>query len=592
MKFKHLLPLLIFATAVSCCTAPQETTGSLKYIMDLVHRNPGEPLQYSKYYNEEYLKEQGYNSMVSQIYVQCALTYDDFDQGVIPEGSKEREWIELQKKEVAEKIRRAKAAGLDIYTFTDVLVLPTMLIEKYQDQLVDKGDLDTSSNSIHGKLAPNIERDLTVTLIKAQIKEIFETFPDLDGLVVRFGETYLYDTPYHSGSSPVRSNGEKGIEGHIKLINLLRSEICEKYNKKLFYRTWGMGLPFHTNPDVYTSITDNVEPHDNLIFSIKYSCGDFHRLYKFNPTLGLGKHPFIVEFQAQPEYYGKGAHPNYLFGSVLNGFSEYSRIMEPDAIQSLKQLKENPKLVGMWSWSRGGGWNGPYINNELWSDVNAQSMVVWSHDTSLTESEILDIVLTNLGVEKSSQADFKQLLKLSDEAVLKGQSTNLDLPFNVWWSRDQYFSASQSLAAFFTAAIEENKASEVIAEKDYAVSLWEQIVELAKNIQMKDPLTEEYVRISSEYGLYKHDIIRQIFILGLNEKQYELTGKLNIEQTRAAIKKYDELWIEWQELEDNNPICASIYQPNGFALTLETGAHGNPQTGIGTTVDKLRKIVN
>ncbi|MFI3292444.1 MAG: hypothetical protein SNG27_05285 [Rikenellaceae bacterium] len=588
MKLKLILFMALFAVA---CGSNNTQEHSLEYIMDMVHRNPGEPLQYSKYYNEEYVKSLGYNSMVSQIYVQCALTYDDFDKGVIPEGSKEREWIMLQRKEVAEKIKRAKEAGLDIYTFTDVLVLPTMLIEKYQDQLVDQGDIDNQSSSTHGKLAPNIERDLTVTLIKAQIKEIFETFPDLDGIVVRFGETYLYDTPYHSGSSPVRHKEQRGIDGQVKLINILREEICEKYNKKLFYRTWGMGLPFHTDPEVFTAITDRVETHDNLIFSIKYTSGDFHRLYKFNQTIGIGKHPYIIEFQAQPEYYGKGAHPIYLFGSVLNGFSEYERIMEPGQTQSLEQLKNDPKFKGMWSWSRGGGWRGPYIQNELWCDVNAQAMAIWSQNTNQTEDEVLDKVMTNIGVEKSSFEDFKTLLRLTDEAILKGQCTDSGLKFNVWWTRDQYFNNDGTLKHFFSAAIKNGRANEIIAEKDRAVELWEQIVELANKIDMKDPLDEEYVRVSAEYGRIKFDIIRQIFIICIKRQEYDILNKIDIKELSDALDKYDALWVEWQELEDNNPMCANIYEPNGFSLSLENGAAGNPEKGIRVTIDEIRKII-
>ncbi len=559
--------------------------------MDMVHRNPGEPLQESKYYNEEYVKGLGYNSMVSQIYVQCALTYDNFDKGIIPEGSKEREWIMNQREEVATKIKQAKEAGLDIYTFTDVLVLPTMLIEKYKDQLVDEEDLETKSSSIHGKLAPNIENELTVTLIKEQIKEIFETFPDLDGIVVRYGETYLYDTPYHSGSSPVRASGLKGIDGQVKLINILREEICEKYNKKLFYRTWGMGLPFHTDPDVYATITNRVETHENLIFSIKYTSGDFHRLFKFNQTIGVGKHPYIIEFQAQPEYYGKGAHPIYLFGSVLNGFSEYKRLMLPTQTQSLEQLKDDPKFKGMWTWSRGGGWRGPYIKNELWCEVNAQAMAIWAQDISQTEDEVLKRVMKNLGVKRRSYDDFKTLLKLTDEAILKGQCTDTGMDFNVWWTRDQYFNNDNKLRSQLRNAVKNNRAGELIEEKDRAVELWEQIVELANKIKMNDPIDEEYVRVSAEYGRIKFDIIRQIFILSLTRHEYDYTNNLDIKLLRESLEKYDELWIEWQELEKNNPTCANIYEANGFKLTLEDGAIGDPKRGVSVIIDEIRQLV-
>lgn len=589
MRIKTLIALSCAALCFSC-TSVKKNENSLTYIIDMVHKNPGEPRQVSKYYNPEYLKEVGYNSISPQIHVQCAITYDEFDKGIIPEGSKEREWIMAKKEAVKKELKAAKEAGLEIYPFTDMLVLPALLVEKYKHELVDEKDLNSGHNSVHGKMAPNIEKEMTETVIKAQLKEVFETFPEIDGLIVRFGETYLYDTPYHVGSSPVRGGGDAAIAGHVKFINLLRQEVCEKYGKKLFYRTWDFGF-LHTNADVYTAITDQVEPHENLLFSIKYTRGDFHRLTQFNPTLGIGKHPYIVEFQAQPEYYGKSAHPVYVFGGMLNGFTEYRRNMKADQIQSVAQLKGDPKFQGMWTWSRGGGWRGPYINHELWCDVNAHAAVVWASDTTLTESQVLDKTLTGLGVKESSLADFKEIIKLSDAAVLKGQCTDLDLPFNVWWTRDQYFSQEGALGGFFKAAIDKGQTAEVLAEKDEAMALWDKIVELSKKVEMTDATAKEYLEISAKYGQIKHDIIRQIFIICLNRKQQEMNDTFDKEAVKAAIAKYDQLWIEWAKLEKENPACASIYEPNGFNITAETGVFGTAKSGIVSTIDKAREMV-
>lgn len=102
------------------------------------------------------------------------------------------------------------------------------------------------------------------------MKEMFETFPQLDGLVIRTGETYLHDAPYYVGNHPVQN----GMYDHITLINLLREEVCERRNKKLFYRTWDMGQ-LHSIPKYYLSVTDSIEPHPNLYFSIKHTMTDF-----------------------------------------------------------------------------------------------------------------------------------------------------------------------------------------------------------------------------------------------------------------------------------------------------------------------------
>ncbi len=591
MKTTKLNMLFMLAVVLffASCNESQSKKG-LTYVLEMVHNNPGEPETKTKYTNPEYVKSLGYNGMVPQWFVQCGLTYDSFEAGIIPEGSKERDWILKRQELIRERLKAAKAAGIKVYPFTDMCVLPTIILEKYKNELMNEADKSGSFNVVHGKLTPDIRQELTQKLIRAQIKELFETFPELDGLVIRFGETYLYDTPYHAGGNPVRSQGENGINGHVKLINILKEEVCEKYNKTLFYRTWDFGF-FHTNAEVYKKITEQVEPHPNFLFSIKYTGGDFHRLTKLNPTLGAGKHPYIIEFQGQPEYYGKGSHPVYVFGGMLNGFSEYKQNMKPDAIQSVSELKSDPNFKGLWTWSRGGGWRGPYITNELWCDVNTQSAAFWAQDTTLTETEVLTKSLTNIGVEKESIEPFISLLHKTDEAVLKGQTTAIDLTkshFNVWWTRDQYFYKENNLSGFMNYIVKNNKEQEMLDEKKHAVSLWREIETLAASIKMKNKDDEKYLRTSAAYGRIKHELISQIFAIYYYGKKAEIKGVQEKVKMKEAIAKYDALWEEWHQLKANNPECATLYEPNGFKLTDMTGVVGDEANGVGATVNKYR----
>lgn len=600
MKMKRLidhgwktgLVFSLVAVLSGGCAAPQQqgqTDNGLTYVLDMVHNNPGEPPTQSKYTDATLLKEIGYNGMVPQWHVQCGLTYDSYEKGIVPEGSKEREWILAKQADVKKKLKAAKAAGIAVYPFTDMLVLPTVMLEKYAAEIVREKDVASGFNAIHGKLVPDISRPLTQKLIRAQIKELFETFPEIDGLTIRFGETYLFDTPYHSGGNPVRAGGEEGLNGHVQLINLLREEVCERYHKKLFYRTWDFGF-FHTDPVVYQKITDQVEPHPNLLFSIKYSCGDFHRLFKFNPTLGIGRHNYIIEFQGQPEYYGKGSHPVYVFGGMLNGFQEYKYLMSPDAVQSVAQLKGDPKFKGLWTWSRGGGWRGPYITRELWCDVNTYAAAVWAQDTTLTEKEVLAKALPMIGVEQTSVPSFIDLLHKADTAVLKGQCSAIDVPqsdFNIWWTRDQYFSGEKELAGFLDYIIRNGKEKEMLAEKYEAVQLWKEIEQLARTIRMTNPEYTAYLQTSATYGRIKHELIEQIFTICLYGRKAE-TAPLDKAAMRKAIDRYDALWSEWKELKETHPDCATLYEPNAFTISAGSGVKGNPAAGIGATVDKYR----
>ena len=155
-------------------------------------------------------------------------------------------------------------------------------------------------------------------------------------LVVRTGEIYLFDSPHHTSNG--RPNESKmqggtaiiaGPRSHIALVNLLRDEACVKRGKLLFYRTWDFGDNFHINPEYYLKVTDAIEPHTHLIFSIKHQADDFHRLRPFNPTLGIGRHRQIVEVCCQLDSYGKGAHPYYIGDGVINGWEEYATMMKP-----------------------------------------------------------------------------------------------------------------------------------------------------------------------------------------------------------------------------------------------------------------------
>ncbi|WP_236958657.1 hypothetical protein [Joostella atrarenae] len=213
----------------------------------MVHHNPGEPHFESEYTQPEYIKSLGYTGQVPKIEIQCGLTYDDFEDNIVPEKSAEKMWIQRHAANVKTRIDIAEKYDVPIYPFTDVLVVPKSVLKKYEEEM-----------SIDGKLS--IKKEMTQKLLKAQIAEIFKRFPEVDGLTIRHGETYLHDTPFHRGTSPATTPEEHSI-----LINLLRDEICVKRNKKLIYRTWDFSQ-FHTKPEFYLKATNAVEPHDNLIF--------------------------------------------------------------------------------------------------------------------------------------------------------------------------------------------------------------------------------------------------------------------------------------------------------------------------------------
>ena len=566
----------------------QELDTSLKYVMDMVYNNLGHPQRVSKFNDTRFLESLGYNGTTPHWYVQCGITYDSLEKGIVPEGSDEREWILANAKKLKKQIKEAKKADVELYPFTDFLVVPESVWEKYGKQMVADEFVDKVDTENYRK--PDIRKEMTQKILRIQIDEIFKTFPELNGLMLRFGETYFHDTPYHLGGSPARSQGKGGIEDHIKMIKVLREEVCVKRNKKLFYRTWDFGNFFHVNPEVYLSITNNVEPHENLIFSVKHVAGDFWRTKKFNPTLSIGKHQQIVEVQCQREYEGKGAHPNYIANGVIEGFEEYEYLMDSDKPNCLNEIKETPQFSGVYTWSRGGGWLGPYTKNEFWCELNAYVVSKWVQNPVRSEEEIFYDFARLKGIPEKDLPKFRELNLLSAKAVLRGEYSKYCEGYDLMWSRDQFINGASSLKGFFNRVLDKGLVEKVLAEKKESVDMWKRMIDLAQQIETKDEALNEFLRTSTEYGRIKYEIIEKGWIVILFGHIGDETGEYDRERIRTAIERYDELWEEWEALAENSPSCATIYEPNGFAIRGHLDIYGNPETGIDASVDEYRNL--
>ncbi len=575
-KIIHLTILSLMMTTLSA-QKPE-------FIMDMVHHNPGEALTKSAFTNPEYVRKSGFNAQVLNdfIFPTAAVTFDAFDASLFPVGSKERNWSDSITTVIRANIKAAHAAGIKAYYFTDIVVLPKKLVEKYKSQVCDA----------NGKIS--FEKPLTIELHKMMFDELFRKFPDLDGLVIRTGETYLNNVPYHAGNNPISN----GAESHIKILNLLRDEVCVKQNKTIIYRTWSIG-GFHNDPVYYMNVSNRIEPHKNLVFSIKHIQGDYHRTYPFNPCLGIGKHRQVIEVQCQREYEGKGAYPNYVMNGVINGFEEYDLKKHPNC---LNDIKKNPNFAGIYSWSRGGGWVGPYINNEFWPRLNAFVLSAWANNPNLTEEAAFNRFMDVQGMTTStSRKAFRQVCLLSAKAILRGHMS-AKFPMKAdwaFWMRDEFLSGSEPLDSLeakkypsegilyeqFSEYYKKGVLKEAVAEKQESAQLWERIVALSRDVKSNQPKDDAYIRVSSLYGLYLHRIIAagwEVMALGF---EGDKTGVYNKAAIQKAINAYDSAWNDFQQLKHKEPPCATLYKPNAFIYTAPTYFY---QKGMGYSVDKYR----
>lgn len=540
------------------------------FVLDMVHNNPGETPQPTAFRDPQKLAQWGYNGQVIEAQAEACETFDAVARDVLPKGSEAQQWINAHAQNLEEKAKRAHAAGIKAYAWFQCVVLPKALVARLKNEICDqRGRID-------------LEKPMTQRIVRAQIDELFDRCPSLDGLVVRTGEIYLFDSPYHTasgnaGESKMQSASAiiNGPASHIALLRLLRDEACVKRGKMVFYRTWDFGNNFHVNPKYYLEVTGAIVPHSNLVFSVKHQAGDFLRMTPFNPTLGIGNHRQIVEVQCQREAYGKGAHPYYIGDGVINGWEEDARIMKPGQPHDLRDIVTNKNFAGVWSWSRGGGWEGPYITNELWCALNTYVISRFAENPNRSEPEIFHEFATDeLHLTKEDTEKFRELNCLSASAVLRGQCSLLK-PVDLWWARDDFLGVPD-LRGFSTT----NLIVAALAEKAEAVAQWKQIEALARQIHFADGATQDFVETSCAYGRIKYAIIEQAWTvllwgtLGERSKQYDC-GRIS-----AAIQKYDALWSEWRELKARHPSCATLYKDKAFG----------DKPGIGAAIDKFRGI--
>ena len=564
---------LILALLLVVRTSPAATSGETfpaRFVIDMVQDNPGEPQQPSAFRDPQMLTSWGYNGQVIEAQADSCETFDAIGPDIVPHGTAARAWIEQHALSLEAKARQAHAAGIKAYAWFQFIVLPKTLVAKYRNDICDaKGRID-------------LKRPMTQTILRAQIAELFARCPSLDGLVVRTGEVYLQDSPFHASSGNAKEGKIQGataiIDGpqsHIALLNILREEACVKLNKMIIYRTWDFGNNFHINPVYYLKVTNAIQPHPNLIFSIKPQAGDFLRMTPFNPTLGIGQHRQLVEVQCQREAYGKGAHPYYIGDGVINGWEEYAKMMAPGQPKGLRDIVKNPNFAGVCTWSRGGGWEGPYITNELWCALNAYILAKFGQNPQRTEEDIFDEYATQrLGLKADDVARFRELNLLSAAAVLRGQCS-LKGPVDLWWARDDSMAAPR--LDFF---VSNGEVADALAEKAGSVKMWERIEMLAHQIHFADPATQDFVETSCAYGRIKYSIIEQAWTILLYGATGDKSGQYDYGKLTAAIARYDSLWNEWRALKTAHPSCATLYKNLAF----------QNRPGMGAAVDHYRNL--
>jgi len=556
---RHIFVVLGLILFASCVYAQQRPV-----LMNMVHHNPGEPMTVSKYLDPSFLKKEGYGAKVFFLFdaAQFGVNWQLFDKTIFPNGDAGRKWVDQKAALFDKEYTETKKQGLKVYCMIDMIVLPKALVNKYRDIICDgKGRID-------------ISRPFTQKCVRSMLNQLFDRFPQLDGLVIRTGETYLRDAPFYVGNNPLLH----GLNDHVILLNILRNEVCVKRHKDIFYRTWDFGR-LHSLPQDYLQVTNQVAPHPNLYFSIKHIMVDFWRgattgkmpdLHDFksywineadeygvpfNPCLGIGRHKQVVEVQCQREYEGKGAHPNYIAAGVINGFDELESYQK---IVCLNQFRNNWRYAGVWTWARGGGWGGPFIGNEFWCELNADVMARWVKQPALKETELFRQFALSKGLPLKEVPLFHQLCLLSARGVMEGQYSRMGNDY-ILWTRDDAIAGLQVLKSFFDKIINGHKIEDYINEKQDAVETWRQIDSLAGELHFKNDSLNHFVRVSCKYGFIKYAIMATAYEIMLRGYELQKSDRKDFSSLSGLINKYDRLWWQWGRLKKENDDCPTIY---------------------------------
>jgi hypothetical protein len=237
-------------------------------------------------------------------------------------------------------------------------------------------------------------------------------------------------------------------------------------------------------------------------------------------------------------------------------------------------------LCGIYTWSHGGGWQGPHITNEIWTDLNTYVVSHWGLDIKRSEEDIFyDFAREKLGLTGWNADVFRQIALLSIEAVRKGQCNSYTIN-DKWWARDEYFSVAGNKKTV-ASILEKNLQDKVLSEKAEASAMWRQIEALSRQLEVKDSVALEAIRVSCTYGRIKYELVEQMWVLMIEDAKTPEQQHKDV--IRKTVARYDALWVEWKALKESSEQCATLYTDMAFMKKREGS--------IGELVDKLRLLV-
>ena len=413
----------------------------------------------------------GSNAVILDAFLEL-VTFDGLGSGteVYPDGDPLRPRHLAYRAFFGELVADARTAGMEVYLKTD-LPVATPELRGYLAGL-DAG-LDTGRPEFWSVYA-------------AALEEVFDQMPGVAGVVVRIGEA----GPLYQADG-VEYSSWMGVREPAQLQVMLRTllPVFEARDRTLIFRTWSVGVgplgDLHNDPAVYEAVLGPIRS-DALILSTKFVRGDYFGFLPLNPTLLVGTHERIIEYQARREYEGFGALPNYL---------------GPAHAAALRQvLAANPHVVGTSIWAQEGGplRAGPLSLYDVtgfwrWTDANVYATTRLTLDPAADPVALSeDWARETFGDDPETARGMARILATSREAMEKGlyirpyarqrvEVVGVDAPPILWvFEWDVVAGWSSVLAAVYRAVADDVETP--IAEGFEAVALTRSMRETLRSL--------------------------------------------------------------------------------------------------------------
>lgn len=235
-----------------------------------------------------------------------------------------------------------------------------------------------------------------------QFHSLFQTFPEVRGVIVRIGECDGKDVQGQFKSELLLRTSRQ-VNGLLKKL----LPVFDHYGRQLILRTWTVGSypigDFIWHRDTTARVLRGID-NPNFILSMKYGESDFFRYLPLNKHFFRLKVKKIVELQARREYEGCGEYPSFIGWD----YEKYAQ-----------QLAGADNMVGICVWCQTGGW-GPFRRLSflepaaLWNELNSYvTLKIFRYDWSVERA--VEAFAIERGYTNSQ--GFLELLRLDDEVI-------------------------------------------------------------------------------------------------------------------------------------------------------------------------------